>query len=104
MVDVGCGLGGSSRHIAKKYGCTAKGVTLSPYQAKRGNAISESQGMRYVGFPPLLYHEYAPYISLFSWDSNYLLFTVLILLLSFLIAIVTVMVYFPQKICGVGSW
>ena len=48
MVDVGCGLGGSSRHLAKKYGCTAKGITLSPYQAKRGNEISDMQGLRYV--------------------------------------------------------
>lgn len=45
MVDVGCGLGGSSRHIAEKYGCDAKGITLSPYQAQRGNEISESQGL-----------------------------------------------------------
>lgn len=45
MVDVGCGLGGSSRHIAEKYGCDARGITLSPYQAKRGNEISESVGL-----------------------------------------------------------
>lgn len=45
MVDVGCGLGGSSRHIARKYGCDAQGVTLSPYQATRGNEISEAQGL-----------------------------------------------------------
>lgn len=45
MVDVGCGLGGSSRHIADKYGCDARGITLSPYQAKRGNEISKSQGL-----------------------------------------------------------
>ena len=32
MVDVGCGIGGSSRHIACKFGCTAKGITLSPVQ------------------------------------------------------------------------
>ncbi len=32
MVDVGCGIGGSSRHIAQKFGCTAEGITLSPVQ------------------------------------------------------------------------
>ena len=32
MVDVGCGIGGSSRHIAKKFSCTAEGITLSPVQ------------------------------------------------------------------------
>ncbi|KIZ03430.1 Methyltransferase type 11 [Monoraphidium neglectum] len=45
MVDVGCGIGGSSRHIARKYGCTAKGITLSPVQAARANAISEKAGL-----------------------------------------------------------
>lgn len=45
MVDVGCGLGGSSRHIAKKFGCTSQGITLSPYQARRGNEISNTQGL-----------------------------------------------------------
>jgi len=42
-VDVGCGIGGSSRHIAKKYGCTANGITLSPYQAGRGNELAKEQ-------------------------------------------------------------
>lgn len=46
MVDVGCGIGGSSRHIAKKLGCTAQGVTLSPYQAGRGNELAEEQGLK----------------------------------------------------------
>ena len=44
-VDVGCGIGGSSRHIAKKYGCTAQGITLSPYQAGRGNELAKEQGV-----------------------------------------------------------
>lgn len=34
MVDVGCGIGGSSRHISRKFGCTARGITLSPYQVR----------------------------------------------------------------------
>jgi len=45
MVDVGCGIGGSSRHIARKFGCTAEGVTLSPYQAQRANELSQAQGL-----------------------------------------------------------
>mmetsp|Transcript_12673 Transcript_12673/g.26963 ORF Transcript_12673/g.26963 Transcript_12673/m.26963 type:complete len:363 (+) Transcript_12673:84-1172(+) len=46
VVDVGCGIGGSSRHIARKYdGCTAKGITLSPYQAGRGNELAKEQGL-----------------------------------------------------------
>eukprot|EP00970_Alexandrium_tamarense_P001057 scaffold114_cov200-Alexandrium_tamarense.AAC.27 len=46
VVDVGCGIGGSSRHIVKKYeGSTAKGITLSPYQAGRGNELAKEQGL-----------------------------------------------------------
>jgi tocopherol O-methyltransferase len=45
MVDVGCGIGGSSRHIARKFGCKAQGVTLSPYQAGRGNELAKDQGL-----------------------------------------------------------
>lgn len=44
-VDVGCGIGGSSRHIARKFGCTTEGITLSPYQASRGNALADEQGL-----------------------------------------------------------
>ena len=32
MVDVGCGIGGSSRAIARKYGAHTQGITLSPKQ------------------------------------------------------------------------
>ena len=43
VVDVGCG---SSRHIVRKYnGSTAKGITLSPYQANRGNELDKEQGL-----------------------------------------------------------
>ena len=45
VVDVGCGIGGSSRHIAKKYDCKAQGITLSPYQANRGNELAKEQGL-----------------------------------------------------------
>jgi tocopherol O-methyltransferase len=44
-VDVGCGIGGSSRHIAAKYGSSGKGITLSPVQAARANALTAEQGL-----------------------------------------------------------
>ena len=45
MLDVGCGIGGSSRHIARKFQCKAQGVTLSPYQAGRANELAKEQGL-----------------------------------------------------------
>lgn len=45
MVDVGCGIGGSSRYISRKFGCTAQGITLSPVQAARANELSAAAGL-----------------------------------------------------------
>jgi len=41
MVDVGCGVGGSSRHISKKYGSTGIGLSLSKFQILKANEITE---------------------------------------------------------------
>ncbi|KAJ8555185.1 hypothetical protein K7X08_012681 [Anisodus acutangulus] len=45
IVDVGCEIGGSSRYLAKKYGATAKGITLSHVQAQRAQALADAQGV-----------------------------------------------------------
>jgi len=45
IVDVGCGIGGSSRYLAKKFGATSVGITLSPVQAQRANALAAAQGL-----------------------------------------------------------
>nr|XP_043632192.1 probable tocopherol O-methyltransferase, chloroplastic [Erigeron canadensis] len=45
IVDVGCGIGGSSRYLAKKYGAECQGITLSPVQAERAQALAADQGL-----------------------------------------------------------
>ncbi|MED6183263.1 Tocopherol O-methyltransferase, chloroplastic [Stylosanthes scabra] len=45
IVDVGCGIGGSSRYLSQKFGATAVGITLSPVQAQRANALAAAQGL-----------------------------------------------------------
>ena len=38
ILDVGCGIGGSSRILAKYYGFNVTGITISPAQVKRARA------------------------------------------------------------------
>ncbi|XP_057970007.1 gamma-tocopherol methyltransferase, chloroplastic [Malania oleifera] len=45
IVDVGCGIGGSSRYLARKYGAKCEGITLSPVQANRAQALAAAQGL-----------------------------------------------------------
>ncbi|KAL2502766.1 Tocopherol O-methyltransferase [Forsythia ovata] len=45
IVDVGCGIGGSSRYLARKYEARCQGITLSPVQAQRAQALAASQGL-----------------------------------------------------------
>ncbi|KAL6001817.1 Gamma-tocopherol methyltransferase, chloroplastic [Asimina triloba] len=45
IVDVGCGIGGSSRYLARKYGAICKGITLSPVQAQMAQALAVNMGL-----------------------------------------------------------
>lgn len=45
IVDVGCGIGGSSRYLARKYEARSQGITLSPVQAQRAKALAAAQGL-----------------------------------------------------------
>ena len=40
VLDVGCGIGGSSRILAKDYGFDVTGVTISPQQVKRAQELT----------------------------------------------------------------
>lgn len=44
FLDVGCGVGGSSRHLQRKYGGTTVGITLSPWQRNKAQQLSEAAG------------------------------------------------------------
>ena len=45
VFDAGCGVGGSARLLALRYGAEVTGVTLSPVQAARGNELSARAGL-----------------------------------------------------------
>ncbi|KAI7986368.1 Protein MOR1 [Camellia lanceoleosa] len=45
IVDVGCGIGGSSRYLARKYEAQCQGITLSPIQDQMAEGLAASQGL-----------------------------------------------------------
>ena len=45
LVDVGCGLGGSSIYLAKKYAVDATGITISPIQVEMARKAAETDGV-----------------------------------------------------------
>ena len=40
ILDVGCGIGGSSRILAEYYGFNVTGITISPAQVKRARELT----------------------------------------------------------------
>eukprot|EP00981_Chlorochromonas_danica_P000610 scaffold139_cov260-Ochromonas_danica.AAC.7 len=52
VLDVGCGIGGTSRFLAKKFGSDAQvtGITLSSMQVQRGQQLAKQQGISNVEF------------------------------------------------------
>jgi tocopherol O-methyltransferase len=45
ILDVGCGIGGSSLYLAEKFQAQATGITLSPIQASRATERSQAAGL-----------------------------------------------------------
>ncbi len=45
ILDVGCGIGGSTLYLTEKFNATATGITLSPVQAKRAKERAESANL-----------------------------------------------------------
>ncbi|NJR64497.1 MAG: methyltransferase domain-containing protein [Leptolyngbyaceae cyanobacterium CRU_2_3] len=45
ILDVGCGIGGSSLYLAEKFHASVTGITLSPVQANRAIARSQAAGL-----------------------------------------------------------
>jgi tocopherol O-methyltransferase len=46
ILDVGCGIGGSSIHLAKKYGATVTGITISPVQVEMARKSAAREGAK----------------------------------------------------------
>jgi tocopherol O-methyltransferase len=46
ILDVGCGIGGSSLYLAEKFGARVTGITLSPVQANRAQARARAVGLQ----------------------------------------------------------
>ncbi|MCA9016261.1 MAG: class I SAM-dependent methyltransferase [Planctomycetaceae bacterium] len=47
LLDVGCGMGGSSIHLAKTFGCQVTGITLSPVQKRWASLESRWRGQHH---------------------------------------------------------
>ncbi|MGF1590839.1 MAG: methyltransferase domain-containing protein [Pleurocapsa sp.] len=45
IIDVGCGIGGSTLYLAQKFGSNATGITLSPVQASRAKERAVEAGI-----------------------------------------------------------
>jgi tocopherol O-methyltransferase len=45
VLDAGCGIGGSSVFLAKRYGCKVTGITITPRQIPLATAFAEREGV-----------------------------------------------------------
>jgi len=47
VLDVGCGVGGPARNIARLAGCEVTGLNNNAYQVARGTTLTEQQGLQH---------------------------------------------------------
>jgi tocopherol O-methyltransferase len=45
LLDIGCGFGGSSLYLARQYGVSATGITISPVQVEMANRDAQKQNL-----------------------------------------------------------
>ena len=55
IADIGCGIGGSARYLARKYQAKVSAITLSPVQVKRAVDITAKQGLSDLVINTLFY-------------------------------------------------
>lgn len=48
VLDLGCGVGGPARTIAREIGCTIVGITNSAWHVARGTALTKEAGLDHL--------------------------------------------------------
>ena len=56
VLDAGCGIGGSSRWLAKTYGACVTGISITPFQVEQANVTTRKHGLH-----PLVHFELQDY-------------------------------------------
>ncbi|KAJ4322938.1 hypothetical protein N0V84_004591 [Fusarium piperis] len=52
VLDVGCGIGGTSRYLASEHGCSVTGITISPKQVEIANRLTKAANEKHAQTDP----------------------------------------------------
>ncbi|MGP1384252.1 MAG: methyltransferase domain-containing protein [Thainema sp.] len=69
ILDVGCGIGGSSLYLAEKFQADAVGITLSPFQANRATERSQAANLADAKRTPQAFFQVADALDM-PFDQN----------------------------------